>query len=113
VDGCRIPWDDRMVESSSRIVVSRPVNGIFAFRRLAVRLDGAIVARLPRGREAEVEVDLGKHTVQAGVDWSRSLPVTVEVEESDSITIEVSAPWSALWRSFVTPRRALSCQRTG
>lgn len=101
-----------MVESSARIVVSRPVNGIFAFRRLAVSLDGAIVARLHRGRQAEVEVDLGKHAVQASVDWSRSLPLTVQVEESDSITIEVSAPWSALWRTFVTPRRALRCRRT-
>ena len=47
------------MEGAARIVVSRPLNGIFAFRRLTVRLDGAVVATLFRGREAELKVDPG------------------------------------------------------
>jgi hypothetical protein len=103
------PWH---VTEKAWIDVSRPVNGIFAARRLKVRLDDIVVARLFRGRKTRVEVEPGIHTIQARVDWTKSPPIEVDLAAGDEISIEVSAPWSALWRTWTTPSRALICSHS-
>jgi hypothetical protein len=97
------------VSENASVVVSRPVSGIFAFRRLTIRVDDGVVARLFRGRSARVEVEPGHHTIQARLDWAKSPPIEVGVEAGAEVVVEVMAPWSALWRTWATPSRALIC----
>jgi hypothetical protein len=41
------------------------------------------------------------------MDWTSSSPLSVEIPKNGKVQVEVSLPWSAFWKSFLTPRRAL------
>ena len=99
--------------NEASIAVSRPRSGVFFLRRFTVRVDGSVVARLGRGRSTRIEVEPGHHTIRAGVDWTRSLPLDVDLAESDEVAIQVLAPWSALWRTWISPHRALAGDQIG
>lgn len=70
-------------------------------------VDGKTRARLWRASEVTIDVPAGSHVVQAGMDWCRSRPVTVELAEGDTVETESSieaADWFAL---LTRPRSAL------
>ena len=100
-----------MVTDQASIVVSRPLSGIFDVRRIAVRLDGEVVARLYKGRSAHIKVEPGLHTVRASVDWTRSPHLSLDLADADEAAIEVSAPLSELWRTWIVPRSSLVCKQ--
>lgn len=65
------------------------------------------MARLRPGQAETVRVRPGPHSIQARMDWTSSSLLSVELPKNGKIRVEVSLPWSAFWRTFLTPRRAL------
>jgi hypothetical protein len=54
-----------------------------------VLIDRVERARLAAGEEIEVEVDPGKHSVQARIDWTGSAEIEVVLAEGDTASFAV------------------------
>jgi hypothetical protein len=91
----------------AQLILQRASDTAGAVRRMRVDLDGVVVARLRPGETETLRVRPGPHSVQARMDWTSSSPLPVEVPKNGRIRVEVSLPWSAFWKTFFTPRRAL------
>jgi hypothetical protein len=97
----------------ARLVVSRPDDSAGLLREALIHVDGSVAARLRPGRSATLDLAPGPHVVQAAMDWTTSAPVQVDVAPGATVHLEVSLPWSALWRSFTSPRTAMTLERRG
>lgn len=91
----------------AQLVLQRASDTAGAARRVRVDLDGVVVARLRPGQAETVSVRSGPHSIQARMDWTSSSPLSVEIPKNGKVQVEVSMPWSAFWKSYLTPRRAL------
>ena len=74
------------------------------FRSYKVLVDGEPVGKLRPGAQLHVEVPAGRHDVQARIDWSGSEVLVIEVAESSSPVVELSAgsAFSAVVEMFST-----------
>jgi hypothetical protein len=97
----------------ARLVVTRPDDSVGMLREALIHVDGSVAARLRPGRSATLDLAPGPHVVQAAMDWTTSAPLQVHAEPGETVHLEVSLPWSALWRSFTSPRTAMSLERRG
>ncbi len=79
-------------------------------RNIIVTVDGQEVARLRQGEEVVVSIAVGHRVVQAQMDWATSLPLDVDVQAERETLVSVALPGSAIWRSFITPGRALTAR---
>ncbi len=77
-------------------------------RQIIVRIDGEVVARLSQGEQAVLSVLPGERVLRASMDWCTSPDLTLSVEPGGEASVRVALPWSSMWRSFVTPGRALT-----
>jgi hypothetical protein len=70
----------------ARIVISRPENRwVERWRSFKIILDGQQVAALSRGGQVALEVDAGRHTVRARVDWHGSRTVELDLADHDHV----------------------------
>ena len=56
-------------------------------RRMTFHVDGKPVARLRRGESAHCEATPGIHVVQARMDWLRSSPLELKLDDDMSLTV--------------------------
>jgi hypothetical protein len=52
-------------------------------------------------------VTAGSHAVEARIDWARSRPLTIRIDEGETVEIEVSLGWRGL-RAFWHPQDAVT-----
>lgn len=76
-------------------------------RGLRVIVDGQELASLKPGESADLPLSPGHHEVQGAMDWARSPVLDVELAGGTTSTVEVSMPFSEVFRAFVTPERAV------
>jgi len=91
------------MEHSGRIVVHRPDLGWRDRNRRAVyqvEVDGARVAELSRGQQAEVPVTAGAHEVRATLGWAGSPVVQVEVPTGQTVRLAVEPAGSWMQTSW-------------
>lgn len=66
-------------------------------RGYRVSIDGRRIGSVGPGRSAEFPVDPGAHTVEVGIDWVRSRPLSIEVAPGSRTDLRVEArPWTFL-----------------
>lgn len=109
----RVPLrDDESAEQlpQGQLRLRREQDGGGSMRDIIVTMDGQEVGRLGQGKEDLVSVDAGQHVVQARMDWATSLPLDVDVAVEREAVVSVALPGSAIWRSFITPSRALTAR---
>nr|WP_221375040.1 hypothetical protein [Actinoplanes polyasparticus] len=72
-------------------------------------VDGQTVARLRRGATARIEVPGGSHVVRARMDWLRSVPLEVRVDEAApvSVTAALTEHSTTFTGTFLRPDTAL------
>ncbi len=99
-----------MPPPQGQLRLRRGQDGGGSMRDIIVTVDGREVARLRQGKEAVVSVDAGHRVVQARMDWAASLPLDVDVQAEREAVVSVALPGSAIWRSFITPGRALTAR---
>jgi hypothetical protein len=93
------------------IRVRRDADSAGYFRRMAIEVDGTVVACLRPDHEETVSLSAGRHVVRARMDWTFSPPVEVQLAESDEVELVTSFPWSALVSMIIRPRSALVLRR--
>lgn len=81
-------------------------------RRMTFTVDGQSVARLRRGATARVQVAAGPHVVRAHMDWLRSVPLEVSVDENApiSVTAALTEHSMTFTGTFLHPGTALDIQ---
>ena len=81
------------------------------FRRILIELDGVDWCGLRPGEEQTAAVAVGRHVVQAHMDWITSKTVVLDVGADEVVELETSMPWRATVDMFVKPRSALTLDR--
>ncbi|MEU4427229.1 hypothetical protein AB0F81_41950 [Actinoplanes sp. NPDC024001] len=83
-------------------------------RRMTFLLDGHPAARLRRGAAIRIEVPPGHHTVQARMDWLRSAPLKLHLDDAASVSITGALPEQAMTftGAFLRPKSALELRRS-
>jgi hypothetical protein len=92
------------------LAIRRPNDGGGHFRRLKVYVDGAEVARLWPTRSYTAEVANGVHLVHGRMDWTTCDPLPVEVTAGETVTVEVSLPFSSAIKSFTDRKHAVQAR---
>lgn len=90
------------------ITVRRALNLVLA-RPMKVEIDGQIVGRLERGASQSFDVAPGPYVVRVHLDWRSSLPIHVDLDDDETITLEaaVGERSSTFRASFLRPKAAL------
>jgi len=100
--------------STGEVEFRRPWGGGGDLVRMKVDIDGSEVVRLRAGETARLAVAEGEHTVQARMQNTASLPLTVHVEiDGDPLVVEVSppGPWENLRPgSYKRRKQILTCR---
>jgi hypothetical protein len=65
-------------------------------RSYRILVDGNAIGSVARGSVLEVEVPGGPHSIEARIDWGRSMPLRIDAAPGKRIEIEVSNNWGAL-----------------
>lgn len=91
--------------------VRRKADSAGVFRRMLIEVDGEVVARLLPNEQQAIQVGPGRHVVRARMDWTASPPVEVHVDGHDTVHLETSLPWTALFAMVTRPRSALLLHR--
>ncbi|MBF5028515.1 hypothetical protein IRY44_02070 [Micromonospora sp. ANENR4] len=73
-----------------RIIVRRALDTGGLLRRIAIEIDGKVVARLNRGAVQSVDVTPGRHVVRAHLDWQSSAPVDLHLADTETIALETA-----------------------
>ncbi|MBW9204588.1 DUF4399 domain-containing protein [Mumia sp. zg.B17] len=89
------------------LVLRRGYDSGGALRRLSFRLDNDVVARLRPNREVRIEVPAGEHTLQVAMDWATSEPMSVLIEEDETVCVLGAIQFSMILKVFYRPRTAL------
>jgi hypothetical protein len=69
------------------------------WRRYKIVVDGSHVASLKEGETARLDVEAGRHLVQARIDWITTTPVEVTLSAAEIVRLLVrpgGSPWQAL-----------------
>lgn len=76
-----------------------------ALRTLNVVLDQDKIIPLRSGEEKEIDLPSGTHTLIAKMDWARSLPLSITIQEDQSKRVVVDTKWvlPAMIATFVPP----------
>jgi hypothetical protein len=65
-------------------------------RSYKILIDGTAVASVARNSVLDLDVPCGPLTIEARVDWARSVPLAIEAVPGKRIEIEVANHWGAL-----------------
>ncbi len=90
--------------------VQRPQDTGGMLRDLRVLVDGERLAGLKPGESADLVLSPGQHEVQGAMDWAHSPIVTVDLHDGMTAVVEVSLPFTAVFRSFFSPKRAIQAR---
>lgn len=107
-----------MEAGTARITVARKPGGyVDRARAYKVLIDGQEVGKLKAGESHMAEVPPGSHEVQMKVDWASSPAIGFDLGPGAEARLECAAgsnnPFVAALRTFVSPKRYLSLERTG
>lgn len=94
--------------SDAKLIISRPRNvDVDLLRSYTLVLDGSRCERIKRGETVAIDVDPGRHTVKARVDWTGSPEREVNVAPGTvtRLWIGPGGIWpSMIWRCFTRTR---------
>ncbi len=80
--------------------------GAFA-RSVKLHIDGVHRASLKPGEEIAFDVMPGHHRLRASLDWIRSRELKLEVRNEEPLSVEMSVPADAYWKTWLKPSQAL------
>ena len=86
-------------DNRSKIRIVRTSLSADYLRSYLILIDGEVAGAVGSDGLLELEVAAGSHSIEAKVDWGRSMPLTLEVLPNQTIEIEVSNNWGA-WLSL-------------
>ncbi len=95
----------------SELRLRRGADSAGVLRRMAVEVDGTVAARLRPQEETVVAVAPGRHVIRARMDWTRSAPMTVELQQGEVITVECKLGWRAFLGMVTRPGSALDLRQ--
>lgn len=93
------------------ITVTRRHDSAGIFRKMLILVDGIKCAGLRPGRTAHLEVSDGKHVVIAKMGWVTSEIIGAELVGGQSISLDVTLPWSVVTTDLLRPRGAIKLAR--
>ena len=104
-----------MSGDSATIHVERRAGGyVDRGRAYTVLVDGAESGKVKHGEGVDVAVSPGTHEVQMKIDWTRSLPISVEVADGEQVRLSCAPnanPLTVLWYISVGRSRYIDLQR--
>lgn len=80
-------------------------------RRIKVKVDGKVVAKLRPQQQVELDLAVGEHVILAQMDWFTGGPVTLNFQENDFVRLKVSLSFVKSWRGFIEPKRGIIVER--
>jgi hypothetical protein len=92
------------------LVIRRPDDWGGRFRRLRILIDGAEVAGLRPNDSYTAELPAGLHEVRGQMDWATCAPLAIEVGDSGLVNVEVSLPYTAVFKAFVAPKKTVQAR---
>ncbi len=101
-----------MSDGDAVIEVVRPADGAWPIRRFIIKMNGEVVARLWRGESERMAVPPGRYKLQARMELMRSQPVELDLVSGESAEVVFDARWDVWWRTWLTPKKALTAKRT-
>ena len=69
----------------AKIIVEREFGYFGLMRRIVIKVDGKRCAKIGLNGRAEFTIDPGIRVVQAQMDWEKSMPIKVAIEEDDAV----------------------------
>jgi hypothetical protein len=92
------------------LVIHRPDDWGGRIRRLRIFIDDAEVAGLRPNESHTAELPAGQHEVRGQMDWATCAPLQIEVPDGWTVHAEVSMPYTAVFKSFIKPKRAVQAR---
>jgi hypothetical protein len=95
----------------ARILLRRERDGVAErFRGYHIFVDGEHAGAIKRGETIVLDVSAGHHTLQAAIDWGRSLPVDIDLDPGEEVEVQCwtnARPLTALYWITLGRRRYL------
>lgn len=91
--------------------VHRQQDSAAIFRRMSIEVDGRLALRVGHGKTGELEIEPGRHTVQARMDWHSSPVLEVTVAEGDTASLQVSYSFTAITKLFRRTDQAIDIKQ--
>ena len=101
----------RYVPLVSILRVHRRQDSAAIARRMDIEVDGRLALRVRHGGTGEVEIQPGRHTVQARMDWHSSPVLEVTVAEGDTASVQVSYSFTAITKMFRRTDQAIDIKQ--
>lgn len=92
------------------LVIHRPDDWGGRLRRLRIFINDAEMAGLRPNESHVTELPAGPHQIRGQMDWATCAPLHVEVPDGGMVHAEVSMPYAAVLKAFVTPKRAVKAR---
>ncbi len=93
------------------LVITRDARGETGYlRRVRVKVDGVVVAKVRFRGEKTVPLTPGEHEVVAAMDWFSSPPLRVVAGEDDTVTVRVSYSYATAVQGFANPAAGLTAE---
>ncbi|MEZ4874888.1 MAG: hypothetical protein R2793_05440 [Flavobacteriaceae bacterium] len=94
-----------------KIIIHRIPEMENRFRAIHLEVDGKRVAKITHGEKQVIEVPVGKHSLQAKIDWGKSNLVELDLGEQDELEYELKkGKGSVLYRAFLGYEHYLSLE---
>jgi hypothetical protein len=79
------------------LIVRRKWEWIFMGGRYRIFVDGSLCAMLRPGKEIKLALVPGFHRVVGKIDWWRTNPLEVWIEEGQTCTVEIGCTITPIW----------------
>jgi len=103
LDQTMTPSKDRQLRGATEgggrgwLRVYRKWEWIFMGGRYTILVDGSLRAMLRPGKEAKLALVPGFHRVVGKIDWWRTIPIKVCIEDGQTCTVEIGCTITPLW----------------
>jgi hypothetical protein len=84
-------------DNMGTIRIIRPSLLADVIRSYQILLNGKVAGSIGNNSTIEIAARAGANTIEAKIDWGRSLPLTINTVPHQTVEIEVRNHWGALW----------------
>lgn len=83
-----------------KLIIERASEWNNRAREIGIYIDGAKVASISNGKIIDLEVEAGKHQIEAKIDWCRSQAIEIDLKENENKHLHLSG---FKYANLVTP----------
>lgn len=106
--------EEAVVADDSRpeghLTLIRKIDATNFARKFKILIDGEVVGPIAAGETRHIKVAAGRHDVAVQVDWCKTDPVLVDIDDSRNAALTCGSThndWKCLFMAFVDPKNYL------